>query len=173
MSPLLTFDDFEAAVPQLIAEADEHRDELHPYWRLGDDGPLAVIGHLTRALVGLLPQPRTVDVRAELLAVSALALEALAAVRSVMTETHAATRANNASEAIAEAAFATFSAPGGLPDDQLEWCYALDNVGAALGFLFNPRLGGEIGPNGAHDALERTAGHIFCTLAMAVARQVR
>jgi len=53
-----------------------------------------------------------------------------------------------------------------LPVDILEWSLALDQLGVALTFLYNPRLGLEIGPTGAQDALERAAGHVVCVLAL-------
>jgi hypothetical protein len=177
--PLLTFDAFEAALPALLEEADQARARLPPVRRLGDDGALAVLGRLTQALARALPRVdrplepgihllgggRT-DVRADALEACALVLEALHAVRSTMTLEQARARDELLREAIARHAFDTFAAPSGLPVEQLEWTYAIEQVGVALTFLFNPRLGAAIGSAGAHDALERAGGHAFCVLAL-------
>ncbi len=105
------------------------------------------------------------DVRADALGACAQLLEALAAVRSLMPAETARSRGLGVAEAVQREAFESFSAPGGgLPDSLLEWKEAIVQTGRALTSLFNPRLGDEIGPAGAHDALEAAAGHAFCVL---------
>ena len=194
MTPLLTFDQFDRLVPELIAEADAARGELHSRARLGEDGVLATVGVAVDKLACLVPyverprepgvpylvraeQPdgawetRHGDVRADALGACAQLLEALAAVRSLMSAETAQARGRSSTDAVQRDAFESFSAPGsGLPDPLLEWKEAIVQTGRALTSLFNPRLGDEIGPAGAHDALEHAAGHAFCVLAMIDAR---
>lgn len=100
MTPLLTFDGFDRLVPELVAEADAARGELHSRARLGDDGVLATVGVAVDKLACLVPyverprepgvaylvrgeQPdaawktRRGEVRADALAAGAQLLEAL------------------------------------------------------------------------------------------------
>ena len=192
--PLLTFDQFEAAVGPLLDEAAGARDDLPAAWRLGDQGG----GGTTRSVRSATPSPRWPGSRPgsivrssparttssqtggrraaatcapEALTAVAQLLEALAAVRSTMPGELAAARAAGERGAIARCAFETFAAPGGLPVEGLEWIRAIEHAGLAATGLANPRLGAEIGPSLAHDALERSAGCAVCVLALIDARR--
>lgn len=188
---LLTFDQFEAAIPLLLEEAAAARGELHASRRLGDhglgdNGPLSPVGYAVSALARvtpwvdrpLEPGPRYLaaegwgDVRAEALAAVAQLLEALAAVRSTMPAAAAAARAASEREAIARVAFEVFAAPGGgVPVEGLEWADAIDHAGCSITGMCNPRLGPEIGLSLAHDELERSTGSAVCVLALIDARR--
>lgn len=189
--PLLTFDQFEAAVPELLAEASAAREDLHPVGRFGEEGVLKPLGAAMIALARLVPYidcplepgayyitpegepPRRGDVRAEALAALAQILEASVAIRSTMTVENARGRSDGADRRIAEQAFSIFAAPGGMPVESLEWSLALEELGVALTFIQNPRLGPEIGPAGAHDALDSAAAHVVCVLALIDAQRAQ
>ena len=109
--------------------------------------------------------------RAEALTAVAQLFEALAGVRSTMPAELAAARAAGERAGVARCAFEAFAAPGGLPVEGLEWTRAIEHAGLAATGLGNPRLGAEIGPSLAHDALERSTGCAVCVLALIDARR--
>lgn len=188
MSPLLTFEQFDATIPVLIAEADVGRQDLHPSARRDHEhGVAGTIAAAIRAVAGLVPfiedtgggpiyydavapgQRRHSDVREEALRACAQLLEAAAAVRDQMPNDDRRARGDHLAEAVATQAFEVFSMPSGLPVWTHTWSYAVEQLADTVRFLFSTRLTGQhtdIGLQGAHDALESSAGATFCVLAL-------